>query len=46
MTVQFKLRNGGRGIEWCDETRNVIGGCPHGCRWQMPDGTLAVGGGN
>ena len=26
MTVQFKRRTSGRGIEWCDETRNVIGG--------------------
>lgn len=42
MSVQFKKRTGGRGIEWCDETRNVIGGCMHECRWQMPDGTVAI----
>jgi protein gp37 len=42
MTVQFKLRTGGRGIEWCDETRNVTGGCMHDCRWEMPDGTTAI----
>lgn len=42
MTVQFKLRTGGRGIEWCDDTRNAIGGCMHGCRWEMPDGTTAI----
>lgn len=42
MTVQFKLQTGGRGIEWCDETRNVIGGCKFRCRWEMPDGTIAV----
>lgn len=42
MTKQFKPETGGRGIEWCDETRNVIGGCRHGCRWQMPDGTISI----
>jgi protein gp37 len=42
VTVQFKVRTGGRGIEWCDETRNVTGGCMHDCRWQMPDGTVAI----
>jgi protein gp37 len=42
MTVQFKPRTGGRGIEWCDETRNVTGGCMHECRWEMPDGTTAI----
>ncbi len=42
MTVQFNPRTGGRGIEWCDETRNVIGGCLHGCRWEMPDGSVAI----
>lgn len=42
MTVQFKRRTSGRGIEWCDETRNVIGGCMHGCRWLMPDGSIAI----
>lgn len=39
-------------IEWCrlrkpdgtftaGYTWNVIGGCKHDCRWQMPDGTIA-----
>jgi protein gp37 len=42
MTVQFKPKTGGRGIEWCDESRNVTGGCMHDCRWIMPDGTIAV----
>lgn len=42
MTIQFKLKTGGRGIEWCDETRNVFGGCHHRCRWTMPDGTEAI----
>lgn len=42
MTIQFKPRTGGRGIEWCDETRNVTGGCMHDCRWEMPDGTTAI----
>lgn len=32
----------GRGIEWTDYTLNVSGGCFHGCRWNMPDGTEAV----
>ena len=27
-----------RGIEWTDYTWNPIGGCQHGCRWEMPDG--------
>lgn len=31
-----------RGIEWTDYTWNPIGGCKHGCRWQMPDGSWAV----
>ncbi len=42
MTIQFKARTGNRGIEWCDETRNVIGGCPHECCWQMPDNTIVI----
>jgi protein gp37 len=42
MTVQFKKKTRGRGIEWCDVTRNVLRGCKHGCRWLMPDGTIAV----
>jgi protein gp37 len=41
MTVQFHPKTGNRGIEWCDETRNAVGGCMHDCRWQMPDGTSA-----
>lgn len=32
---------GGRGIEWCDYTWNPIRGCQHGCRWTMPDGSVA-----
>lgn len=30
-----------RGIEWCDYTWNPVRGCQHGCRWVMPDGTVA-----
>lgn len=30
-----------RGIEWTDYTWNPIGGCQHGCRWTMPDGSIA-----
>jgi protein gp37 len=37
-----KKANGGRGIEWTDFTWNPIGGCQHGCRWTMPDGTVAI----
>lgn len=33
---------GGRGIEWCTHTWNPIGGCQHGCRWTMPDGSEAI----
>jgi protein gp37 len=32
---------GGRGIEWTDFTWNAVRGCQHGCRWEMPDGTVA-----
>ncbi|MCC6616808.1 MAG: DUF5131 family protein [Anaerolineae bacterium] len=32
---------GGRGIEWCDYTWNPVRGCQHGCRWTMPDGSIA-----
>jgi protein gp37 len=32
---------GKRGIEWTDFTWNPVGGCRHGCRWRMPDGTVA-----
>jgi protein gp37 len=42
MTQQFKPKTGGRGIEWCDETRNATGGCLHECKWEMPDGTVAI----
>jgi protein gp37 len=41
MTVQFNHRTMARGIEWTDETRNPIGGCTHGCAWQMPDDSRA-----
>jgi protein gp37 len=30
-----------RGIEWTEYTWNPVGGCQHGCRWVMPDGTVA-----
>lgn len=37
-----QLRSTGkRGIEWTDYTWNPVGGCQHGCRWVMPDGTTA-----
>mgnify|MGYP001301506637 FL=1 len=36
-----KNGKGGRGIEWCDYTWNPVRGCHHGCRWEMPDGTVA-----
>ena len=42
MTMQFKKKTKGRGIEWCDETRNATGGCIHECKWEMPDGTVAI----
>lgn len=42
MTVQFKQKSGGRGIEWTDRTVGVFGGCMHECRWSMPDGTVAI----
>lgn len=41
MTKQYKPKTKGRGIEWCDETRNATGGCMHDCKWEMPDGTIA-----
>jgi protein gp37 len=30
-----------RGIEWTDYTWNPVRGCQHGCRWIMPDGSVA-----
>jgi protein gp37 len=29
-------------IEWTDYTWNPVAGCPHACRWTMPDGTVAI----
>lgn len=40
MTIQFKQKTGGRGIEWTDETRNAIGGCKHACRWRLRNGVV------
>ncbi len=40
MSTQFKKKTGGRGIEWCDETRNVMGGCLHACMWVMRNGKV------
>ncbi|MCU0465056.1 MAG: phage Gp37/Gp68 family protein [Anaerolineae bacterium] len=34
--------NGRRGIEWTDYTWNPVGGCKHACRWEMPDGSIAI----
>jgi protein gp37 len=45
MNKQKKYRNGiltSRGIEWTDYTWNPVGGCEHRCRWQMPDGEIAI----
>jgi protein gp37 len=42
MGKQYNSKTGGRGIEWTHETRNVIGDCMHECKWQMPDGTIAI----
>ena len=30
-----------KGIEWTNYTWNPVGGCLHGCMWNMPDGTIA-----
>lgn len=30
-----------RGIEWTNYTWNPVAGCMHGCRWVMPDGSIA-----
>ncbi len=35
-------KQGPNGIEWTNYTWNPIGGCKHHCRWQMPDGTIAI----
>lgn len=45
LNYQEKYKNGkrvARGIEWTDATWNPIAGCLHECRWEMPDGTIAV----
>lgn len=42
MTPQFNPKTGGRAIEWTDYTVNPVGGCKHACRWEMPDGTVAI----
>ena len=45
LNKQEKRRNGkivGRGIQWCNATYNPVGGCFHGCRWIMPDGSIAT----
>lgn len=45
MNKQEKIRKNGtvsRGIEWTNFTYNPLAGCQHGCRWTMPDGTVAV----
>lgn len=44
LNMQTKYRGGklfSRGIEWTDATWNPVAGCPHLCRWEMPDGTIA-----
>lgn len=44
MNKQQKVRKDGtikRSIEWCDFTWNPVRGCQHGCRWVMPDGSIA-----
>ena len=41
MNKQYKSKDR-RGIEWTDYTWNPVGGCKHGCRWTMPDGTIAI----
>lgn len=45
MNKQLKIKRGrvvGRGIQWTDYTWNPIAGCKHGCRWTMPDGSVAI----
>lgn len=41
MNRQHNRRTGSRGIGWCDWAANPRRGCRHGCRWEMPDGTVA-----
>lgn len=45
MNKQFKFVKGVKvndKIEWTDYTWNVVGGCQHACRWDMPDGSTAI----
>lgn len=45
MNQQFEIKGGKKvnnRIEWCDFSWNPIGGCQHACRWQMPDGQVAI----
>lgn len=45
MNKQLKMKDGkvvGRGIEWTDFTWNPISGCKHACRWNMPNGEIAI----
>lgn len=45
MNKQGKIKNGqvvSRGIEWTEYTHNSVGGCFHRCRWEMPDGSIAI----
>ena len=46
LNMQVKRNKDGsiksRGIQWTDATWNPIAGCPHQCRWAMPDGQEAV----
>lgn len=46
LNMQVKKHKDGtiksRGIQWTDATWNPIAGCPHQCRWTMPDGNVAI----
>lgn len=42
MSLNMQQKNGRRGIEWTDATWNPIKGCVHQCRWEMPNGEIAV----
>lgn len=33
-------KQGPNGIEWTEYTWNPVGGCQHGCEWQMVDGSM------